>query len=282
VQLVAGAAEHSHVLHAMSSAADAGVTTRTVPVDRQARVAPSAVADVLASAPESRSIVVLQTANQEVGTRQPVDAVAEVCAAADAVLVLDASVTAPWEPLPDSGDVLVVDAASWGGPRSVAAAIVRSRRALRAPATPAPVEPPAVPELVMAATALHLARATAEVDAERVSALVDRIRAEASASLQHLEVLGDPVDRAPHLLTLSLMYVAGEAVVDALGRRGVMVGSGSACTSDTLEPSHVLAAMGALTHGNVRLGLEPSTSDDDVALLLSALPEAVAEVRAGL
>jgi cysteine desulfurase len=238
------------------------------------------VADALAAAPGARGIVVLQSANQEVGTRQPVGAIAEVCAAAGAVLVLDASTTAAWEPLPEAGDAVIVDAAAWGGPRSIAAVVVRGHGVVRPPASPSAVEPPAVPELVMAATALTLARAGARTGSADAAARIDRIRSEVSATVPGVDLLGDPDDRAPHLLTLSVLYVAGEALVDALARRGVMVGSGSACTSDTLEPSHVLAAMGALTHGNVRIGLEPSTTDDDVALLLAALPEAVAEARA--
>ena len=74
-----------------------------------------------------------------------------------------------------------------------------------------------------------------------------------------VEVVGDPVDRLPHLVTFSCLYVDGEALVTELDRRGFAVASGSACTASTLEPSHVLAAMGALTHGNVRVSLTRDT-----------------------
>jgi cysteine desulfurase len=101
-----------------------------------------------------------------------------------------------------------------------------------------------------------------------------------------VEVVGDPDDRLPHVLTFSLLYVDGEALVIELDRRGFAIGSGSACTSSTLEPSHVLAAMGVLTHGNVRvtLPLDPvaPTLDDDVSRFIAELPEAVAAVRAQL
>ena len=76
-----------------------------------------------------------------------------------------------------------------------------------------------------------------------------------------VEVVGDPVDRLPHLVTFSCLYVDGEALVTELDRRGFEVASGSACTASTLEPSHVLAAMGALTHGNVRVSLTRDTTD---------------------
>ena len=69
------------------------------------------------------------------------------------------------------------------------------------------------------------------------------------------DVVGDPDDRLPHVVTFSSLYVDGEAVVGAFDAAGFAVASGSACTSSTLEPSHVLAAMGVLTHGNVRVTL---------------------------
>ena len=94
-----------------------------------------------------------------------------------------------------------------------------------------------------------------EVNA-RQHALVDRIRA-GVATIPDVDVVGDPVDRLPHLVTFSCLYVDGESLVTELDKLGFGVASGSACTASTLTPSHVLAAMGALTHGNVRLSLSP-------------------------
>jgi cysteine desulfurase len=95
-------------------------------------------------------------------------------------------------------------------------------------------------------------------------------------------VVGEPVDRLPHLVTFSCLYVDGEAIVTELDRLGFAVASGSACTASTLTPSHVLAAMGALTHGNVRISLGRSTTDSDVDRLLSVLPDVVSRIRAQL
>jgi cysteine desulfurase len=88
------------------------------------------------------------------------------------------------------------------------------------------------------------------------------------------------VDRLPHLLTFSCLYVDGEALVTELDRHGFGVASGSACTASTLEPSHVLAAMGVLTHGNVRLSLGRDTTDDDVDRFLAVLPGVLRRLRA--
>jgi cysteine desulfurase len=109
---------------------------------------------------------------------------------------------------------------------------------------------------------------------------VDRIRATVRATVPDVEVVGDPVVRLPHVVTFSCLYVDGESLVLALDRAGFAVTSGSACTTSRLEPSHVLAAMVALTHGNVRVSLPRGASDADVDAFLAALPPVVAELRA--
>ena len=97
-----------------------------------------------------------------------------------------------------------------------------------------------------------------------------------------VDVAGDPEGRLPHVVTFSCLYVDGEAIVGELDRRGFAVGSGSACTSSALEPSHVLAAMGVLTHGNVRLGLTRTTTEAEVDAFLDVLPGVVGEIRGRL
>ena len=95
-------------------------------------------------------------------------------------------------------------------------------------------------------------------------------------------MVGPENDRLPHLVTFSCLYVDGEALVTELDRRGFEVASGSACTSSALEPSHVLAAMGALTHGNVRVSIGRGTTDEDVARFLAVLPGVLGDLRARL
>ncbi|MFS0706454.1 aminotransferase class V-fold PLP-dependent enzyme, partial [Cellulomonas sp. 179-A 9B4 NHS] len=116
-------------------------------------------------------------------------------------------------------------------------------------------------------------------DAHR-RALVDELRARVAAEVPDVEVVGDPAARLPHVVTFSCLYVDGEALVTRLDREGLGVGSGSACTSGALQPSHVLAAMGVLTHGNVRLALPVHVHAEDVRRLCDVLPRVVADVRA--
>jgi len=109
--------------------------------------------------------------------------------------------------------------------------------------------------------------------------LIDRLRV-GVAAIPDTEVVGDPDARLPHLVTFSFLYVDGEAIVTELDRRGFSVASGSACTASTLEPSHVLTAMGALTHGNLRVSLTRDTEESEVDRLLAELPDVVARIRA--
>jgi cysteine desulfurase len=137
---------------------------------------------------------------------------------------------------------------------------------------------PNLPAIVAAAAALRAVAAEQESVAARHRAQIERIRA-AVATLPDVEVLGDPDDRLPHIVTFSCLYASGEALLTALDRRGFAVSSGSSCTASTLEPSHVLVAMGALTSGNVRVSLHSDTTDADLDAFLAALPPVLAEVR---
>jgi cysteine desulfurase len=108
---------------------------------------------------------------------------------------------------------------------------------------------------------------------------VERIRAEVPRRIPDVELLGHPTERLPHLVAFSCLYVAGEALQTELDRAGFSVSSGSSCSSSALTPSHVLAAMGALTHGNVRVSLPDDVTDGDIDRFLDVLPPIVASLR---
>jgi cysteine desulfurase len=140
-----------------------------------------------------------------------------------------------------------------------------------------------VPGVLAAAAALQAAGAEREERNARHERCAEVLRA-ALAGVPDVEVHGDPVagpdHRLPHLVSFSCLYVDGETLVNELDRRGFAVASGSACTASVLEPSHVLVAMGALTHGNVRVSFTRTTTEDDVAALAAVLPGVVADLRA--
>src|SRR4051794_14594153 len=273
------AVEHSAVLHAAAQ----GGPAVAVPVDALGRVD----ADEFAAAAAAPGVVgaALQAANHEVGTRQPVAEVADRIGGRS--LVVDATQTVGRAALPTGWGVLVADARSWGGP-TLGVLVVGTGTRWRSPYPEDDREggripgPPDVPAIVAAAASLRAVLERRDGEAARQSALVDRIRTTVAATVADVEVLGDPANRLPHVVTFSCLYVDGEALLTALDRRGFAVSSGSSCTSSTLQPSHVLVAMGALTSGNVRVSVHAGTTDADIDTFLAVLPGVVAEVRAEL
>jgi cysteine desulfurase len=200
-------------------------------------------------------------------------------------LFVDACASGGRLPLPEGWSTAALSAHKWGGPAGVGVLLVRKGARWR---NPFPGDDRIddrvagfenVPGALAAAAALQAVVAEREAENRRQHALVDRIRA-GVAQIPDAEVVGDPVDRLPHLVTFSFLYVDGESLVHALDRQGFGVASGSACAASTLEPSAVLSAMGVLTHGNVRVSVSRDTTDADVDRLLAVLPGVVAGLRA--
>ncbi|MFF2451060.1 cysteine desulfurase family protein [Isoptericola sp. NPDC058082] len=279
--VVVGATERAAVLHAAAAAAGAQEGERVVvDVDRHGRVDAATFAERVAR--PGVALAALQHANGEVGTRQPLAVVHDAARAAGVPLLVDAGASLGHDVVPDSWDLLAAHPADWGGPAGVGVLAVRQRvRAV--PPGPEDADPWApggvsVPAAFAAAVALQATTADRAAQDERRRLLTARVRA-AAAAVPDVEVVGAPDDRLPHVVTFSCLYVDGEALVTELDRAGFAVGSGSACTASTLEPSHVLAAMGVLTHGNVRIALDRSTTEDDVDRFLAVLPGAVRRVR---
>ncbi|WP_432155747.1 cysteine desulfurase/sulfurtransferase TusA family protein [Streptomyces sp. bgisy153] len=280
--LIVSSVEHSSVLHSADAhEADGGTVTR-VPVDRGGLVSAEAYAEALRA---DTALACLQSANHEVGTEQPVAAVAEVCRAAGVPLFVDAAQSLGWGPVEGPWSVLAGSAHKWGGPSGVGLLVVRKgvRFAPRGPADERESgrEPgfENLPAIVAAVASLRAVRAEAAAEAERLRELTGRIRARVAALVPDAEVVGDPEQRLPGIVTFSCLYVDGETLLHELDREGFSVSSGSSCTSSTLTPSHVLRAMGVLSEGNVRVSLPAGAAEQDVERFLEVLPGVVAGVR---
>ena len=279
-RVVHSAVEHSAVLHAV----EFGGTGVPIGVDRFGRVDADGFAAALAA--PGVALACLQSANAEVGTIQPVARVWDSARAAGVPLLVDAAASIGQVPAPAGWDLLTADPRSWGAPPGVGLLAIRAgtRWVSAAPADDGTEQvpgAPSVPAALAAAVSLQAVLADLEAQDAHRRALTDRIRATA-ATIADTEVVGDPDHRLPHVITFSCLYVDGEAVVGELDRAGFAVGSGSACTASTLEPSHVLVAMGVLTHGNIRVGLPTGVPDSAVTAFCAELAPALARVRAFL
>jgi cysteine desulfurase len=280
--LVVSAVEHSAVLHAAETHRSGGGTVTEVPVDRWGAVSVPTYTSALR---DDTALACLQSANHEVGTEQPVTQVAEACLAAGVPLLVDAAQSLGWGPVEGDWSLLAASAHKWGGPPGVGLLAVRksTRFSPQGPADERESGRAAgfenVPAIVAAAASLRAVRQEATAEAARLRELVDRIRVRLPELVPDVEAVGDPVQRLPHLVTFSCLYVGGETLLHELDRAGFSVSSGSSCTSSTLTPSHVLRAMGVLSEGNVRVSLPLGASAEDVDRFLELLPGVIASVR---
>ncbi|MFF4831286.1 cysteine desulfurase/sulfurtransferase TusA family protein [Streptomyces sp. NPDC001315] len=280
--LIVSAVEHSSVLHSAEAHEAAGGSVTRVPVLRTGAVTAESYAEALR--PDT-ALACLQSANHEVGTEQPVAAVAELCREAGVPLLVDAAQSLGWGRVTGDWSVLTASAHKWGGPSGVGLLAVRKgvRFASQGPVDERESGRAAgfenIPAIVAAAASLRAVRAEAEQEAVRLRELTERIRTRVPSVVPDVEVVGDAVRRLPGVVTFSCLYVDGESLLHELDREGFSVSSGSSCTSSTLTPSHVLKAMGVLSEGNVRVSLPFGTPAEEVERFLSVLPGAVAAVR---
>jgi cysteine desulfurase len=273
------AVEHSAVRF---SAERAGPVT-VVGVDGQGRVDPD---DLAAAITPETSLVHVQAGNHEVGTTQPVEAVVAACRDRGVLVHVDAAqanghVTIDFADL--GADLVSLSAHKFGGPPGVGALLIRrglrldplmvgsdQERARRAGLE----NTPALVGFAAACTALDL-----DGEAAEQRRLTDRVL-DAAAGLDGVRVYGDPVDRLPHLVCLGIDGIEPQAVLLGLDAAGIAVHSGSACSSEALEPSPVLEAMGVDAHRSLRVSVGWNTTDADIDALLDALPRVVGDLRA--
>jgi cysteine desulfurase len=227
------------------------------------------------------AVAAVQHANHEVGTVQRLADVSAITAANSVPLVVDATASIGHIDSPEYWDALVANPADWGGPGGIGVIALRPQtRWLQAWPEGDPWAPGgiSVPLALAAAVALQERVEERERTASRLSGYIDQIRA-AIGELTDVAVIGDPLERLPHVLTAAFLYLDGEPLVTRLDRAGIAVGSGSACGKANFEPSRVLEVMGALTHGNLRIGLHPGVGEEDIRRFIGLLPTVIADVK---
>lgn len=285
VRLLHSAVEHSSVLHVAQAHVSDGGECVPLEVRRDGRLDLAALTEALSAGPDG--VVAVQAANLESGAIHPLEEVAAACADAGAGWFVDAAAVVGRAPMPPGWSVAAASAHKWGGPAGVGVLAVRRGVRWRPrgiaderldPRSPGYEN---VPAILAAAAALQDMAADAAARAKRQRVLADRLR-DRIAAIPDVELIGPPQHRLAHVVAASFLFVDGEVLVTELDRRGFAVASGSACTASSLEPSHVLAAMGVLTHGNVRVSLPVDAAEAELDAFADALTEVVAQVRARL
>jgi len=286
--LIATAIEHEAVLNTFKALARRGWTTTLLPVDQSGIVAPAALEQALT---DKTALVSVMHANNEIGTIQPVADLAKIAHARGAIFHTDAvqSVAKIAVDVRALGvDLLSLSAHKFNGPKGAGALWIKRGTRVTAILTGGKHERnrragtenvPAVAGLGVAAT---LASKKMAAEGDRVAALRDRLENEILAKIPGTAVNGDRRLRVPNTTNISFDGIEAESLLIALDLEGVAVSTGSACSSGTLEPSHVLRAMGLPTHrtqNSIRLSLGAGNTDAEVDYLVAKLPKVVEKLR---
>lgn len=265
-----------------------GVESTILPVDPTGLVSPDAVRDALR---DDTGLITIMHANNEIGTLQPISEIATIAREAGVPFHTDACQTVGKIPVNVQQlgvDLLSLSAHKFRGPKGAGALYIRKGTRLapmirgggqesgrRAGTTN-------VPSLVGMGKAAELAAGKIATEAPRESALVEDLWKRLSAEIPKIRRNGHPEKRIPNILNVCLEGIEGEAILLRLDMAGIMVSSGSACTSGSLDPSHVLLAIGLpaeIAHGSVRFSLGPETTSADVDRVCEVLPGIVAMLR---
>jgi cysteine desulfurase len=286
--VLCAAVEHSAVRDASARAG----TIEELPVDRDGRL----VADALRARLHERTaarpaLVHCQWANHEVGTLQPMAEIVDLCRAAGVPVHVDAAAACGHVPVDLAAldaDLVSLSAHKLGGVPGAGALVVRrgsrfepllvggaQERGRRGGLEPMPAA------LAFGAAAAALAGPVLDDEAERARGQLDTLT-EAALAVDGVEIVGPaaPEDRLPYLICLGVHGVEAEPVLIGLDRAGVAVHSGSACSSESIEPSPVLEAMGADPSHSLRVSVGWSTTDADCAAFAAAFPRVVGDLRA--
>lgn len=286
--LITSTIEHHAVLESMEHLEKRGCEVTRVPVDSGGLIDPEEVRRALR--PDT-VLVSIMYANNEIGTIEPIADIGRITREAGVLFHVDAVQAAGKLPLDveELGvDMLSMSAHKFYGPKGVGLMYLRKRtrvtpllhgggqeRGRRAGTTN-------VPGIVGMAKALELADNRMAEDAVRETALRDRLWEGLSAGIEAIHLNGDPVRRLPGNLNVRLDGIEGESMVLMLDMEGICVSSGSACTTGSLEPSHVLLALGIPAehaHGSLRATLGRSTTTEDVDHFIKVFPPIVDRLR---
>ena len=285
--IISTAFEHHAVLHTLKKLEKEGFAVELLPVGPTGTVTAQQVKDAIR---EDTCLVTVMYANNEIGSILPIAEIGRVCCEAGVLFHTDAVQAAGHIPIDvkaQSIDMLSLSAHKFHGPKGIGLLYARQGVPLTSLIEGGAQErgkragTENIPAIMGMAAALEEACAHIDENAEKVSALRDRLIAGLS-NIPHSALNGDPVNRLPGNVSFCFEGIEGESLLLLLDAKGICASSGSACTSGSLDPSHVLLAIGRpheVAHGSLRLSLCEWNSDEDADRILEAVPEVVSYLR---
>lgn len=281
--------EHHAILHTCEYLEKQGYSVTYLPVDQDGLV----TAEQVAAAIRPDTILVsIMFANNEVGTIMPIQEIGAVCKEKGVLFHTDAVQAVGHIPVDVQAmhiDMLSLSAHKFHGPKGVGA--LYCRKGIRLPSyimggaqekgRRAGTEN--VAGIVGLGAAIELATEQLEENRAKMTALRDRLMTGIQARISEVKLNGHPTNRLPNNVNFSFKYIEGESILLMLDMNGIAASSGSACTSGSLDPSHVLLALGLpheIAHGSVRLTLGDETTAEDIDYTIDVLEKTVARLRA--
>ena len=287
-QLVVSAIEHEAVLNTAKALARRGWTVTTLPVDQAGIVSPD---DLKAVISDQAAVVSVMHANNEIGTIQRIAELASIAHERGALMHTDAVQSVGKIPVDVKAlgvDLLALSAHKFNGPKGAGALFVKRGTRMLPTMTGGKHErnrragTENVPALVGLGVAARQAVAKMDSEARRVSSLRDRLEEGILRGVTGTAVNGSRTSRVPNTTNISFDRVEAESLLIALDLEGIAVSTGSACSSGTLEPSHVLRAMGFGSHraqNSLRFSLGLFSTQEEVDRVITVLPGLVEKLR---
>lgn len=288
-EIITSTVEHPAILNLVDwMERHEGITVHRIPVDGHGRLDIDAYRAALGP---KTAIVSFMWANNETGTIFPIEGLAELAKEAGALFHTDAVQAVGKVPMNLQGsaiDMLSLSGHKLHGPKGIGALYVKrgtrfrplirgghQERGRRAGTENAPA-------IIGLGKAADLAAAALKDDTERMQALRDRLEQSLVQRIGHCFVTGDPHDRLPNTATIAFEFIEGEAILLMLNQKGIAASSGSACTSGSLEPSHVLRAMDipfTAAHGAIRFSLSRETTEEEINTVIEVMPPMIEGLR---
>lgn len=285
--IISTAIEHHAVLHTLKYMEKQGYEVSYLAVDKYGQIS---LDELKKAIREDTVLITVMAANNEIGTILPIAEIGAIAKEAGVLFHTDAVQAVGHIPVnvrEMNADLLSLAAHKFGGPKGIGALFIR--KGLRLPplihgggqerGIRAGTEN--VAGIVGMAAALEEAVMHLDENRTKVSALRDRL-IEGLLKLPYTRLTGDPKNRLPGTASFVFECVEGESMVLLLDNNGICASSGSACSSGSLDPSHVLLSIGLpheIAHGSLRLSLNGTNTDEDVDYLLSVIPEVITKLR---
>lgn len=286
--IITTAVEHHAVLHTCQMLEKNGYEVTYLPVDEYGMVTADQVKEAIR--PDT-ILVTVMFANNEVGTIMPIPEIGELCHEKGILFHTDAVQAVGHLPIDVKAmniDMLSMSAHKFHGPKGIGALYVRKGIVL----------PPLiyggaqernrragtenVPGIVGMGKAIELACTDLDEKSRKMMRLRDKLIEELPKRIPEIKLNGHPTKRLPNNVNYSIKYIEGESILLMLDLNGIAASSGSACTSGSLDPSHVLLAMGLtheVAHGSVRMTLCDDTTEEDIDYVLEVLPKVAERLR---